>query len=268
MLREKLAFMPERAHVTLDCYINELGTSPRDAILVIPGGAYACVCEDREGGPIALAYYLQGMNAFVLNYSVDKQISKFTDPLEEASRALIYIRKNAGKFNINPEHVYVVGFSAGGHLAGWLGCDWDCEELKALIPDKGELNRPTGAVLCYPVISARFENGATFKYLWGKTELTQGEKDRTSLEKRVSSAASPMFIMQTFDDGLVDCRNALYMAEACADAGVVFEMHVYPFAPHGAALATDVTSRGFAPHENERLARWVGDSRAWMKEIG
>ena len=130
---------------------NELKNAP--AILVIPGGGYGCVCADREGEPIALAFLARGYNAFVLHYSVGKD-APINCPLAEASAAMAYIRRNAESLGVNPEKVYAVGFSAGGHLCGSLGILWHRDEIieKAGIT-YGE-NRPTAVVLQYPVITA------------------------------------------------------------------------------------------------------------------
>ena len=266
MIYEKIGLMPGRPWVTLEIYLQDVGSLTRDAMLVIPGGGYSCVCADREGGPIALAYYMQGMNCFVLNYSVAEQISSPFDPLEEASAAMMYIKQNAERFKIDPERVFAVGFSAGGHLAAWLGTDWNCAELQARIPEKGEKNRPAGVVLCYPVITAVGGRESSFDRLYGHEHITQSELDRVSIDKRVGEETVPAFIMHTFDDGRVPVENALLLAEAYAKNKIPLEMHVYPHAPHGVALGTDVTSLGNQDYDDARIARWVADSRAWMKQ--
>ena len=59
----------------------------RDAILVIPGGGYGEICDDREGEPIALEFMQKGYSCFVLHYSVGEKV-KFPQPLIEASKAM------------------------------------------------------------------------------------------------------------------------------------------------------------------------------------
>ena len=269
MIYKKFTLFPDRPWVTLEYYGNELAGGPRDAMLVIPGGGYSCVCADREGGPIALAYLLQGMNAFVLHYSVHDQIKEPYQPLEEASAAMIFIREHAKEFDVNPERVFAVGFSAGGHLAAWLGCGWDKPRIRALLPDKGEKNRPTGVVLCYAVITnVDGKPEDSFNKLYsGKKELTDEELHEVCLENHVDGHTSPAFILHTFDDERVPVQNALAIAQAYAEAGVSFEMHVYPHAPHGVALGTGVTAMGHDSYDNAAIARWVADSAVWMKGI-
>ena len=111
----------------------------RNAILVLPGGGYAGVCNEREGEPIAMAFMPYGYNAFVLHYSVGKK--PFPIQLIQASKAIKHIRDNAELYNINPDKVFIVGFSAGGHLAATLGTMWDKKEIYDTKVLKDILNR-------------------------------------------------------------------------------------------------------------------------------
>ena len=128
----------EKPYVTLTTYVA--GTSKampfnekRKAILIIPGGGYE-FCSDREGEPIALSYVTAGFNAFVLTYSVTGHGSaRWPIPLVDASSAMKFIRDHAEEFHIDPDYVFVVGFSAGGHLAASLGTIWDNDEVEAML---------------------------------------------------------------------------------------------------------------------------------------
>ena len=263
-----LQFMPERKHINLECFVNELKGGPRPAMLVIPGGGYHNLCSDREGAPIALAYYTRGFNAFVLSYSVDKQIDTPFRPLEEASRAIIYIRQHAAELDIDPNRVYAVGFSAGGHLAAALGTMWDDEEIKAMLPDKGCLNKPNAVVLCYAVTNDLTEKqtNKSFINLYGGS-YTESQAKRLSPTEYADASSAPAFIFHTVDDEKVPVRSALLMAEAYAAANIRFELHIYPRARHGAALANETTWLQIPELNNPRMARWVSDSIDFLKEL-
>ncbi|MBQ3079178.1 MAG: alpha/beta hydrolase [Clostridia bacterium] len=269
MKYEKIQLLPGRDHVTLEFFGHNDTAEKRDAILVIPGGGYGAVCSDREGYPIAQAYMMQELNAFVLHYSVSGQIKSPIDPLYEAALAMIHIRKNADKYNICPERVFTVGFSAGGHLAGSLANLWNREDLHALLGEDASLVRPTGAVLCYPVTLGVPEVGCgmTFKNLLKESFPDQNAVDSFSLEKNVGAHSSPVFFLHTFDDALVPVENSLRLGLAYEDAGIPFEMHIYPHAPHGIALANKITWSGNPDFVNSAIARWVEDSAVWMKGI-
>ena len=267
MTYQKIQLFPERPWVTLEYFGNDLRGDDRDAMLVIPGGGYGIICSDREGYPIAMAYYLQGMNTFVLSYSIKEQIKSPYQPLEEATAAMLYIRAHAEEFRIKPDRVFAVGFSAGGHLAAWLGTCWDHPAMNALFPCKGEKNRPTGVILCYAVITECGRQETCFHKLYGRNGLTREEIDAVSPHKFADESSSPAFIMHTFDDERVPIKNALLLADAYNEKKVPFEMHVYPHAPHGVALGTDVTSHNKPDWENEAIAGWVAASRVWMRSV-
>ena len=269
MIRETVKLMPGRDEVYLDYYGNDDRSEVANAMLVIPGGGYGAVCSDREGEPIALSYLTKGINAFVLHYSVGSEIKDPLDPLAEASLAILHIRANAQKYNIDPARVFAVGFSAGGHLAGSLGTLWNDAELQARLPEAGDGNRPTGVVLCYPVISAsNIGHMGSFSNLLHSQTPDAAALERFSLEKHVGAHTSPAFIMHTYDDGLVPVENSLLMAQAYAQAHRPFEMHIYPHGPHGIALANKVTWCGAHDMVSPAAARWVSDSVEWMKTVG
>ena len=73
--------------------------------------------------------------------------------------------------------------------------------------------------------------------------------------------------MHTFDDELVPLENALILGLAYKEAGVPFEMHIYPHGPHGMALANKVTWIGNPDYNNAAIARWVADSALWMRSL-
>ena len=269
MIRETVKLMPGRDEVYLDYYGNDDRSEIADAMLVIPGGGYGAVCSDREGEPIALSYLTKGINAFVLHYSVGGEINDPLDPLTEASLAMLHIRANAQKYNIDPARVFAVGFSAGGHLAGSLGTLWNDAELQARLPEAGDGNRPTGVVLCYPVISSsNIGHMGSFSNLLRSQAPDAAALERFSLEKHVGAHTSPAFIMHTYDDDLVPVENSLLMAQAYAQAHRPFEMHIYPHGPHGIALANKVTWGGNPDMVCPAAARWVSDSVEWMKTVG
>ena len=241
--------------------------STKEAMLVIPGGGYGAVCTDREGEPIALAYLSKGFTAFVLHYSVREDAPK-NCPLAEASAAVAYIRRNAESLGVDPEKIYAVGFSAGGHLCGSLGTLWHRDEIveKAGIT-YGE-NKPNGVVLCYPVISGvKNPHLGSFQNLIGTKTPTVEQLEYYSLEMHVDEKSAPAFIVHTAEDQLVPVQNALCMATAYADAKRPFELHVYPHGPHGMALANEVTECNNKNYLDDRYVRWVDDSIAFFRSI-
>lgn len=261
----RIPLRPDDPTVYMDAYLSDLPEPPRDAVLVMPGGGYSCVCADREGEPIALAYLAAGFNAFVLNYSVCAG-ALYPRPLVDATLAMCHIRRHAETYAPGGR-VFVAGFSAGGHLAGALGTLWHLPEIKQAVPDldDGE-NRPDGMILCYPVITGgEYAHLGSFQMMLGKENPTKEELDRYSLEKHVDHRTSPAFLLHTANDDIVPVENTLLMAAALSSAKVPFEMHIYPSAPHGCGLGNDVTAYPLKEWSDPALAHWVEQSIAWMK---
>lgn len=268
MLYKKIQLRPDDPSITLTTYVADERFSPRDALLVIPGGGYRNV-SPREGEPIALAFGARGYNTFVLHYSINEK-AVFPRPLADASLAMQYIREHAEELNVNPERVFAVGFSAGGHLTGALGTMWNAPELRAALPEMPEgINRPTGMILCYAVLSMTIErpNGSFYGVL-GTDQPDEEQRRRYSLDLLVDEGTAPAFFFHTFDDPAVDIDNTIVMMQALADKNIPFESHIYPHGPHGLALATPATANGNPDYVNPVAARWIEDADVWMQGIG
>ncbi len=267
MLNIKIPLNPSDSNIYLETFVANTTNYIRPAILVIPGGGYRTVCNDREGEPIAHAFVAQGYNAFVLHYSVNRTRT-YPAQLCEASLAIAHIRDNAAEYKIDPERVFAVGFSAGGHLAGSLGTMWH----KQCVYDETGIeygkNRPTGVMLIYPVVTGLHDFGhkGSFQNLIGTDTPSEADLLETSLETNVDEKSAPLFMVHTSNDGTVDIRNALLLGEAYHNAGLTFELHVYPDAPHGIALANPVTGGGNPKVIDRQMATWVGDAVYWAEK--
>lgn len=267
MIYETIHLSEELPHVTLTTYVADEAYEPRDAILIIPGGAYQSVCADREGEPIAFRFLAAGVNAFVLNYTISDGSNDPLNlqPLRDASMAMTYIRRNAERYHVNPKRVFAIGFSAGGHLTASLGTLWHLPELQQMLPEAGDMNRPEGVLLCYPVLTmGEYSESTTRRHLTNDDPVLC---ERFSIEKHVDGRSSPAFIMHTATDQAVPVENALLTAEAYAAAGVTYELHIYPRGIHGVALADKTTWRGVAEWVDPAAATWVDSALRWMERI-
>ncbi|MBQ9735392.1 MAG: alpha/beta hydrolase [Clostridia bacterium] len=265
MKEEIIHLFKDKPEVYLKAYETPFADPFADALLILPGGGYGFVSMDREGDPMAVAFSALGFRTFVLNYSV-LEGARFPAPLVEASVAMHYIKANAKKYGIDPERVFVLGFSAGGHLAASLGTLWRrvWREEKLDMPEGA--NRPAGMILSYPVISW-FEgtHKGTFYHAMGREDFTEEEIAAISLDQQVSEETCPAFLWHTADDPGVSVENSLKMASALAKAGIYHEMHIFPHGGHGLATATRVTV-GVA-ESDPRIARWPALAAEWMKTV-
>ena len=255
---------PEGAY--LDAYIPSiLPNKKRRALLIIPGGGYSSLAEEREGSPIAEAFIPYGFTPFVLHYYVGKK-KPFPIQLIQSSYAIKHIKEHAEEYGIAPDEVFAVGFSAGGHLAGSLAVMNSYAELYQGTGIDPESIKLRGAMLIYPVITPKYHI-ASFKNLLCTAEPGESELELVSLDKQVTENCAPVFIMHTSNDGAVNVMNSLALAEAYSSVGTEYEMHIYPDAPHGIALANDITSENVEKWNNKRIAEWVRMSSEWADEL-
>lgn len=269
MLYKRLNFELNGHGIYIDTYVSEDKSKKRDAVLIFPGGAYRMVCHEREGEPVALAYFERGLNAFVLDYAVGEGYI-YPSQLTDASFAIVYLKEHADELGINKDRIFTVGFSAGGHLAGTTAINHaEPDVLRSLSIKHGD-NKPCGAVLCYPVVSAFCQtHRESFEWLSGNPfdEITQERKERYSLERNVAEDSSPLFIWHTSRDTGVPMIGSLRLAEAYYKIDRPVSLRIYPYGNHGISLATEATSSGNPDYIQPLAEEWVDSSVRWMKTI-
>ena len=252
----------------LSCFIKEntagRPNAVRKAVVVCPGGSYA-FCATREGEPVACQFLAMDCQAFVLNYTAP---APFPRALCQLAEAVAYIRSRAEEWHIDPNGIFVCGFSAGGHLAASLGVFWNREFVwKTLGASAGQV-RPDGLILCYPVISfGEYGHMGSYKNLQGGEK--QYPEEFLSLEKQAGPHVPPVFLRHTDTDLTVPAENALLFAWALRRAGVSLELHIFHRGRHGLSLATEETSKD---EDDKRggyvepvCQAWIPLVRAWIR---
>ncbi len=212
---------------------------------------------------MALRFAAAGYAPFVLHYSCAP--SRFPVALREAAMAMVYIRRHAAQYEVNPHMVAAMGFSAGGHLCGTLGTLFDSPVLADLGP--GELLRPDALGLCYPVaVSWGRTHEGSFENLCGGDETL---RQTLSLDRLARPDMPPVFLWHTRNDASVPCRNSLLLAAALEEAGVDFTAHIYRRGPHGLSTA-DVMAYPVhgIPECSPDVAGWLGSMMTFFGEIG
>ncbi len=263
MRHEIITLTPDsRLHV----YVGDMNPRKlsKTGLLIIPGGGYHMVSMDREGEPVALRFCGMGYQCFILEYSVGEG-AKFPAPLRQAALAMSHIRDNAQAYGLDPQRIFAMGFSAGGHLCACLGSFWNREELTGV---PGELARPAGTVLMYPVITGGvYRHNGSFCHMCGSEEPSQEERDVWSVEKHVSQHTVPVFLAHTATDQTVPVENTLLMAGSLSRNKIPMEVHIFPKGKHGLALGDATTYREEADLCPE-LSRWPELAADWMRRMG
>ena len=244
---------------TLTPYLVE-GTNATGAAMVIcPGGGYAHLAP-HEGNDYALWLNQHGITCFVLKYRLGSSGYHHPAMLNDAARAVRWVRAHAGEYKIDTKRVGLMGSSAGGHLTATLLTHFDAGDANASDVVERQSSRPDLGILCYAVISmGDFTHQGSKNNLLGKNpspELVQ----LLSNELQVTTNTPPCFLWTTFEDKTVPMENTMLFAEALRKNHVPFDLHVYQKGGHGMGLKDKPP---FAhPHP------WAGDCLFWLKAQG
>lgn len=191
------------------------GKAPHPAVLVCPGGGYSHLAWSHEGLDIASFLNLQGISAFVLKYRCP---GRKDAAHADAARSMRFIRWNAEKFNIDPEKVGVIGFSAGAHLAATISAPASPVPYAEMDDTMDQLSfRPDFTLLIYPAY------------------LVDEKTNQIASEFKIDSLTPPMFLVQAEDD-FVRVENSLFWYHGLKQAGIAAEMHLYAEGRHGYGL--------------------------------
>lgn len=209
------------------------------SLLSIPGGAYRFVSIANEGVDVADAMTAKGYTVFVLVYRLPGEgwQGRADVPLQDAQRAVRLIRAYSGAYGLDPEKLYAVGFSAGGHLGATLATAFAEPAYPAGDQADALSARPRGIGLIYPVISHETGIGhaESSRLLLGpdpSAELVT----RRSPAAHVTSDTPPIFLMHAMDDQAVPAENSFIMLRALQAAHRPVEAHLFEEGGHGFGL--------------------------------
>ena len=223
---------------TITFYPAPAADVPPAAVVICPGGGYGGLAIDKEGYAVAAWLNKLGIAGVVLKYRVPRQArdSKHLLPLQDAQRALGYVRFHAKEMNIDPARIGIIGFSAGGHLAANLSNNFAARAYEAVDEADKVSCRPDFAILIYPAY------------------LAAG--DKLSADMKLTSATPPTFLIQAEDDH-IGVENCLFYYLALKNNKVPVEMHLFPTGGHGYGLG----GNGGA------VATWPLICARWLQEM-
>ncbi|MDW8164298.1 MAG: alpha/beta hydrolase [Candidatus Omnitrophota bacterium] len=202
---------------TLTPYLVENKKS-NSCIIIFPGGGYITKAP-HEKEPIALWLNKIGISSFVLDYRVSPY--KYPIPFIDTQRAIRFIRYNSDRFNIDPNRIGVIGFSAGGHLASCIGVHFDYGENTDNSIESVS-SRPDLLILCYPVISLiNFSHKGCIENLLGENP-SEETLELLSSEKHVKQDTPPCFIWHTQNDSVVPVEHSILFALALKEKKLIF----------------------------------------------
>lgn len=217
---------------TLTAYLPDRKKANGAAVIICPGGGYGSLVIYREGHDVAKVFTDKGIAAFVLKYRLpDSRTMKnrTIGPLQDAQQSIKLIRQRSKEFNVDPNMIGIMGYSAGGHLAATAGIRFS----EALINNNEKINlRPDFMILVYPIISMTASVGHK-----GSTDNLLGPDPSDSLvqyfsnELHVTGRTSPAFIAYAADDQ--GTPNSTLLFDALYRSKVNAELHIYATGGHG-----------------------------------
>ena len=245
---------------TLTPYLPDPTNATGAVTIICPGGGYAHLAP-HEGNDYALWLNQHGVTCFVLKYRLGSSGYHHPAMLNDAARAVRWVRAHADEYKIDPKRVGIMGSSAGGHLAATLMTHFDSGNTNAADAIERQSSRPDIGILCYAVISlGEFAHQGSKDNLLGKNPSLDLVK-LLSNELQVTTNTPPCFIWATFEDKTVPVENSLLFAAALRKNQVPFDLHIYQKGGHGLGLG-DRTPPFAHPHP------WTGDCLFWLKAQG
>ncbi|HLW19027.1 MAG TPA: alpha/beta hydrolase [Cyclobacteriaceae bacterium] len=256
---EDIALVRNVQEPNIQVFLPSKRNATGQAVVICPGGGYAVLAYDWEGTDIAKWFNSHGIAAIVLKYrlpSLASQEAPHEAPLMDAQRAMRMVRQHAKEWNIDPQQIGVMGFSAGGHLASTLGTHYDAGDGNAEDPIEQISSRPDFMILGYPVISLKkhVAHIGSRNNLLGKSP-SDDLVDKFSNELHVTEDTPPTFIFHSQDDTGVPVQHSLLFYDALLDAKVPVEMHLYPTGGHGYSLG--INAEGTHKGWPETCINWM-----------
>ena len=247
------------SRVRLWHYTPQSDTVKNTAIIILPGGSYRYLGIRQEGHAVACMLAQHGYAAFVLRYSTGMYGHSYPVMMEDIQRAVMWVKERAETYGIDPHKVGILGFSAGGHLSGWMGTYFDDDHLKKyeLVPALSL--RPAFVGMIYPVVTMAddivHKKSRDNLLPWA---LPLSLRQYMSLEQNVREDMPPVFLMTCLDDPVVNPENSDRYKEALVKKGVPHKYLVYEEGGHGF---------GYRPEGKNKTAKiWIAEFLQWLKE--
>jgi len=215
------------------------------AVLICPGGGYWNLYWELEGEEVAAWLNSQGMTGIILKYRVPRrpdepQSEPARRPLQDAQRAISLVRSRSHEWEIHPQRIGIVGFSAGGHLAVSTATNFDRRAYEAI----DEVDK----VSCRPDFAIAVYSG----YLKAK------DKDDIAPGLRVPAGTPPIFLAHGGDDIISSPEHSLFMYLALKRAGVPAELHIYASAAHDFGVRAS----------DHPYSTWTASCAHWLRYQG
>jgi acetyl esterase/lipase len=228
------------------------------AVVVCGGGGYFRIQLWKESTPIARWLQQRGFTVFELIYRLPNDGWEATAPFMDAQRAMRIVRTRAAEFGIDPKQIGIMGFSAGGHLAGFTALQPQRRLYEGADQFEKASARPDFSVLLFPVVSLRkpYDTTRTRREIVGNTADLEAET-AWSLDTYASADAPPTIIFASADDKTTPPGHGILLFEKLNAAGASPELHLFRDGGHGWGLG----------NPDQILNQWPEMFRRWFDSI-
>lgn len=236
-------------------YVPEKSKANGTAVVVCPGGGYGVLAIDHEGWDIGKWFNEVGVTAILLKYRLPSDVimeNKNIGPLQDVQEAIRIVRRRANEWNIKPNQIGVMGFSAGGHLAGTASTMYNEKVYQSKDTTSA---RPDFSILIYGVLSMQSDitHKGSLKNLLGD-KSSQALRDKFSNELHIDAKTPPAFLVHAQNDHSVPAENSIRYFQALTKNGVAAELHLYETGGHGFGLALKGATESHWP---EACKQWL-----------
>jgi len=222
----------------MDIYVPEHASGRLPAVVYIHGGGW--LAGSRSGGEAFVDHFTGRGYVFC---SVDYRFSNeaiYPAQIEDCKCAIRYLRANAAQYHIDPDHIGVWGYSAGGHLVSLLGTTAHVAKLEG----KGQWQNESSAVQAVvdwygpshfdPKFFKEYTNPDGRRMM---LQLLGGENMQLAADASpvtcVSKGDPPFLIMQGDKDPLVPASQSRDLYDALKTVGDDVALKIIPGAGHG-----------------------------------
>ena len=228
-------------------------SSSHSAVIIAPGGGYSILAWNIEGVLIAKKFNEFGMNCFVLKYRVPARpprddMPKWWAPLQDAQRAVSWVRSNSDKYNLNASRIGFMGFSAGGHLTAHISTAWKTRIYTKIDSIDDVSMRPDFSLLIYP---------------WTIIEDNKASSTTMAKEIQIDKDTPQAFLAAAEDDATAPYQNSIqYFTHLSTNAGVKMNrIGIYPDGGHGFNIC-------FHRKTYHEVCDWPNKAKVWLKNLG
>ena len=215
-----LAYGPHGEANKLDLYLpGKKSSHPLPLVIWIHGGGWQAGSKENPKG---LGLLKAGFAVASINYRLSQQ-AKFPAQIEDCKAAVRYLRANAKKYDLDPNHIGVFGESAGGHLVALLGTTGDVKDWNGDGPNKDVSSRVQAVVDFYgptdmlkmkeeadlkAAFDANAANSPLGKLFGGPIQEHKELAEKANPITYITKKAAPFLIMHGDKDNIVPLRKA------------------------------------------------------------